>query len=348
MKTIKLGILGSGFLQDFHMQAYKELGNVEVVTVGSYTREHAEKFAMKWGIGHVHWGSDAIDKVCSTKEIDAVSIGIPNDLHARAATLAAENGKHVICEKPLGRTAAEAREMLKAVEKAGVIHCYAENQVFFPLYQYAYEAVSNGALGAPYWVRSREAHGGPHAAHFWDVDRSGGGVALDMGCHCVEVARKVFNNDVPVEVMEWGDLVVHKDKTRGEDNCLIVVRYKHGQIGQAENSWSTRAGLDLRMEIHGKEGALFVDPTRETGIKIFSARGAGYTVEKGEGDKGWLFPCPNEYMVYGYYDELKHFTQCIADGKMPIETFKDGVVVNAILDAGYKSAKEKRWMPVEL
>nr|MDO8115415.1 Gfo/Idh/MocA family oxidoreductase [Candidatus Sigynarchaeota archaeon] len=347
MKPVKIGLLGAGFLQDFHMQAYKELGNVDIVAVGSQTKEHAQKFAQKWGIKNFVFGDGAIEELCAMKDIDVVSIGIPNDLHTKAIKCAAENKKHVICEKPLGRTAAEARESLKFAEKAGIIHCYAENQVFFPLYQNAYETVKNGALGDVYWVRSREAHGGPHAAHFWDIARSGGGVGLDMGCHCVEVARKIFN-DTPVEVMMWADLFVHKDKTKGEDNCLICVRYKHGQLGQAENSWSTRAGLDLRLEAHGKEGAVFVDPTRETGIKVFTSRGLNYTVEKGESEKGWLYPLPNEYMVYGYYDELKHFTKCIAEGKSPIETFKDGVIVNAILDAGYKSVKEKKWVPIEL
>jgi predicted dehydrogenase len=346
MKPVKIGLLGAGFVQDFHMQAYKELPNVEIVAVGAQSEEHAQQFAQKWGIEHYYFGDEAIESICTMEEIDAVSIGIPNDLHCKAVKFAAENGKHVICEKPLGRTVAEAKESLKAVEKAGVIHCYAENQVFFPLYQNAYDSIKKGALGDVYWVRSREAHGGPHAAHFWDITRSGGGVGLDMGCHCVEVARKIFNNETPVEVMMWADLFVHKDKTKGEDNCLICVKYKHGQLGQAENSWSTRAGLDLRMEAHGSEGALFVDPTRETGIKLFTTRGIDYTVEKGESETGWLYPLPNEYVAYGYYAELKHFTRCIADGEIPMETFKDGVIVNAILDAGYKSVKEKKWVPV--
>ena len=107
-------------------------------------------------------------------------------------------------------------------------------------------------------------------------------------------------------------------------------------------------GLDLRTEIYGKEGSIFMDNTRETGIKIFSSAGMGYVVEKGESDKGWMYPVPNEQVVYGYYDELKHFVNCMIEGKEPIETFKDGLVVNAILDAGYASMKEKKWIPVEL
>ncbi|MFX0099092.1 MAG: Gfo/Idh/MocA family protein [Candidatus Hodarchaeota archaeon] len=343
MKKLKIGILGAGFVQNFHMQSYKEIPNADIVAVGAYEKEEVDVFSKKWNIPNSVFGEDAIEKLCSMKEIDAVCIGIPNEFHARAAKAAAENGKHVICEKPLGRTAEEAKEMLDAVTKAGVIHCYAENQLFFPMYDYAFKAIENGAVGDVYWVRSREAHGGPHSLHFWKF-----GVGLDMGCHSVEVARRAFGNDTPVEVMMWGETITHGDKTDAEDNCVILVKYKHGQLGQAENSWSTRAGLDLRTEIYGKKGDIFMDNTRETGIKIFSTAGLGYVVEKAESDKGWMFPVPNEHVVYGYYDELKHFVNCMIEGKEPTETFKDGVIVNAILDAGFKSMKEKKWIPVDL
>ncbi|MHA1792169.1 MAG: Gfo/Idh/MocA family protein [Promethearchaeota archaeon] len=345
MKKLKIGLLGSGFLQDFHMQAYKNIPEAEIVAVASFTKEHAENFAKKWNIKTCLHGEDAIQKLCETKEVDVISIGLPNDLHLKAARLAAENGKHVICEKPLARNAKEAREMLSAVEKAGVIHCYAENQVFFPMHEHAFNLIENKSLGDVYWVRSREAHFGPHSKWFWIPERSGGGVALDMGCHSVEVARKAFGNDEPVEVMMWADTLVHD--TKAEDNCTILVRYKHKQLGQAENSWSAHGGLDLRTEIYGSSGVLFMDNTRETGMKVFTTGSAGYTVEKAETDKGWMFPVPNEEYVYGYYNELKHFLDSIANDQMPIETFKDGLIVNAIIDAGYKSVKEKRWIKVE-
>ncbi len=346
MKTIKVGLLGTGFLQDFVMQAYREIPQAEVVAVGSYTEENATKFAETHKIPHVFSGETAIEDLCKLDVLDVVSIAIPNDLHLRAAVAAAEAGKHVICEKPLARTADEAHQMLKAVEKAGVIHCYAENQVFFPLYNHVYDLIRKGKLGNVYMVRSREAHFGPHSPWFWDPKRSGGGVALDMGCHSVEVARKCFGNDTPEEVMMWADTLVHE--TEAEDNCTILVRYKNRQMGQAENSWSAHGGLDLRTEIYGSEGVLFMDNTRETGMKMFSNIEMDYVVEKAESKKGWMFPLPNEYRVYGYYDEHAHFIESIVNEEPPIETFKDGVIVNAILDAGFKSVKEKKWTKVNL
>lgn len=286
MKRIKLGLIGSGFVQDFHMQALKEIPEADVTVIGSYTEENAVAFAEKWKIPKVYSGDSAIDDVCSDKDVEAVLVCIPNDLHLKAAKSAAENGKHIICEKPLGRTADEAYQMLKTVQKASLIHCYAENQVFFPLHQHAFENLRNNKLGDVYSVRSREAHFGPHSPWFWDPKRSGGGVALDMGCHSVEVARKCFNNDTPIEAIMWADTLVHD--TDAEDNCTILVKYKHDQMGQAENSWSAHGGLDLRTEIYGSEGVLFMDNTRETGMKMFSNIEMDYVVEKAESKKGWL------------------------------------------------------------
>lgn len=340
---VKIGLLGSGFLQDFHMQAYKEIPGVEIVAVGAYTEEEASTFAGKWKIPAYYFGEDAIGQVCSDPSVEVVSIGIPNKYHAIAAKLAAENGKHVICEKPLGRTGDEARQMLKDVEKAGVVHCYAENQVFFPLHAHAFETAKNGTLGDVYWVRSREAHSGPHSR--WFYEEAGGGVAIDMGCHSIEVARKFFGNDTPVEAFMWGRTLYHD--TKHDDNSIILVKFKNGQLGQAENSWTAHGGLDLRTEVYGREGALFLDNTRETGMRIFTNVGMGYSVEKSESDTGWMYPVPQEYRVYGYFDELKHFIECIRNGDEPIETFKDGVVVNAILDAAYESLKTGRWTKVE-
>lgn len=346
MSKLRIGLIGSGFVQDFHMEAFREIPNVDVVAVGSFTKEKAKKFADKWKIPNYFSGDDAIQKVCTLKEVDAVLICIPNDLHLNAVKIASENHKHVICEKPLGRTGLEAREMLKIVEKSGVLHGYAENQAFFPLYMAAYENIKLNKLGNVYLVRSREAHFGPHSPWFWDPARSGGGVALDMGCHSVEVARKCFGNDTPVEAIMWADTLVHK--TKAEDNCTIMVRYKNKQMGQAENSWSAHGGLDLRTEIYGSEGVLFMDNTRETGMKMFTNIQMDYVVEKAESFKGWMYPLPNEYRVYGYYDEDKHFVKSFLEGNLPSENFKDGVIVNSILDAGYKSIKSKKWEPVEL
>jgi len=344
--VVRVGLLGSGFAAEFHMQSYAEIPNAKVVAVAS--RSRAAEFARRWGVSKYYTGEDFIEKLCSDKEVDAVDIVLPNFLHLKAVQVCAENKKNIIIEKPLGRNLSEAREMLNAVNRNGVLHAYAENQVFIPQIERVMEMVKGRAIGKVFWVRSREAHFGPHSPWFWDKSLSGGGSLLDMGCHSIEVTRKIIGGRA-VEVLGWGDLLVHRDRTKAEDNSIVLVRYSGGELGQAENSWAAHGGLDLRYEIYGSEGAIFIDVTRETGIRVFTTapeERVGYVVEKAEVAKGWLYPIWREFELYGYLNELRHFITSFERGEMPRENFNDGVEVNRIIDAAYRSFTSKKWEPL--
>jgi predicted dehydrogenase len=348
LKKVNVGVLGYGFVQSlFHVPCYREISEANVVAVGGRRKEGVQEFAKSYGIKKVYFGDDFIERLCADPEVEVVDIGLPNFLHEKAAVAAAENGKHVICEKPLARNLDEAKAMLKAVEKAKVIHCYAENQVFVPHIVRAKELVEKGAIGDVFWIRSREAHFGPHSPWFWNPELAGGGVLMDMGCHSVEVARYLIDKK-PLEAYAWGATLVHK--TKAEDNSLALVKYEGERLGQSENSWAAHGGLDLRYEIYGSDGAFFIDPTRETGIKAFTVapeEKVGYIIEKAEVKKGWMYPVWREHEVYGYLFELQHFISCILKGETPRETFRDGYIVNCILDACYKSMKTGKWEPIK-
>ncbi|MEM1533906.1 MAG: Gfo/Idh/MocA family oxidoreductase [Nitrososphaerota archaeon] len=350
MGPVKIGILGSGFVVSFfHLPSLMEVPKAEVVAIGSRRQAPVEELARKYGVKKAYYGGDYLEKLCRDPEIDSVLICLPNFLHLQATIHAAENGKNVICEKPLGRNAEEARQMLDVVERYKVLHGYAENQVFTPQITRVKEMIDNGALGRVFWVRTREAHFGPHSDWFWNPELSGGGSLLDMGCHSVEVAR-YFIGDEPVEVMGWGATLVHGSRTRAEDNSLAFVRYRGGQVGQSENSWAAHGGLDLRYEVYGSEGAVFIDTTRETGIRVFTVapeERVGYVVEKAEVARGWMYPIWREHELYGYLHELQHFIQAFSEEKMPRETYRDGYIVNKILDAAYKSMKSGRWEKIQ-
>ncbi len=118
---------------------------------------------------------------------------------------AAAHGKGVACTKPLGRNGAEAAEMLRLVEEAGVFHAYLENVVYGTEMVRMREMVEAGAIGRPTTFRAREGHSGPHAAHFWDAELAGGGALLDMASHGTEAARFIFGKDAVAEaVFAWG------------------------------------------------------------------------------------------------------------------------------------------------
>jgi predicted dehydrogenase len=338
---VRIGLIGSGFVSNFYMLGLRDVANWEVPVVASTNPERAQAFASKWSIPEA---TNDVSGVIGRQDIDLVVLGVPNYVHRELALECCRAGKHVVCTKPLARNAAEAKVMLDAVKAAGVLHGYAETEVFSPAVIKARQYIEQGGIGDVLTVRSREAHAGPHEAWFWDKELSGGGAMLDMGCHTIEAARYFVGKENPVvEVIAWGDTLFHRDKTTAEDNAVLLMRFEGGQLGQSELSWIARGGLDLRNEVYGTEGTIFTDITRETPLKVFSRPGAGYVVEKADAETGWLFPPVDEAWIYGYREEMRHFVECVAKGEMPRETFEDGYVVNCVLDAAYKSMETKRW-----
>jgi predicted dehydrogenase len=177
---------------------------------------------------------------------------------------------------------------------------------------------------------------------------AGGGALLDMGCHTIEAARYFFGKDVPMtEAFAWGATLSHQDKTTGEDNAVALIKFANGGISVTEASWSMKGGMELRNEVTGTDGRLVTDSTA-TPVHGFITNPAGYLMEKADADTGWVYPIPDEARAYGYMEEMRHFVECFRDGTEPRETFVDGYVVNAALDACYRSMQSGRWEPIEL
>jgi len=342
----KIAMLGAGLIGRFYtmsLQGYR--GKDEVKVVCAVTEDEAAKFAAEFGIPK---STADMAKAIRDPEVDVVVIGLPNFLHKKAALLAAEAGKAVLCTKPLAINGAEALEMLEAVEKAGAFHGYLEDLVYTPKTLKALASAQKGALGKVLWARSRETHGGPHSDWFWNKQLSGGGAIVDMGCHCIEIARNfIGKGNRPLEVSCWADTQVHP--IDAEDHAVGLVRYDNGAIGQFEVSWTFRGGMDLRDEIAGTEGTVWLNHWLRTGFEMFTSVGqGGYVSEKSEGDTGWLFPVGDEVGSLGYVDMFLDMFKAMDAGKKPMEDFYDGYIVNAIIDACYKSAQSKKWEPVEI
>ncbi|HEY6902633.1 MAG TPA: Gfo/Idh/MocA family oxidoreductase, partial [Puia sp.] len=289
-----------------------------------------------------------MEEAIAHPEVDLVCISLPNNLHEIAVLLCCKHNKAVMTTKPLGRNATEARRMLEAVEDAGIFNGYLEDLVYTPKFLKAYESVKNGALGRILWAKSRETHPGPHSDWFWDIEQAGGGCILDLGCHCVEIARSFIGKDIrPVEVMCWADTQVKP--IDAEDHAIALVKYENGAIGQFEVSWTFRGGLDLRDEVMGTEGTIWINNFLRTGLEMFTTgKGADYVAEKAESNTGWLFPMGDEVNDLGYNHMFADVFNAYEEGRAPRETFYDGYIVNAILDAAYRSAKTKLWEPVRL
>lgn len=342
----KISMLCTGLIGTFYAQSL--LGHRSkdrIVNVYSRSEERSKEFGEEWDIPK--W-TTSLDEAINDPEADVVLIALPNFLHKEATIKAAKAGKAVLCTKPLAMNGQEAKEILEAVEKAGVFHGYLEDLVYTPKTLKALKSVRDGSLGKILWARSREAHPGPHSDWFWEPDKSGGGAIIDIGCHCIEIARSFIGKDIrPVEVMCWAETQVKP--IEAEDNALGWVKYANGAIGQFEVSWSFRGGMDLRDEVSGTEGSLRLDHFLRTGFEMYLSGGQeGYVAEKAESDSGWLFPVGDEVHSLGYNHMFTDMFNAMENGESPRETFYDGYVVNAIMDACYRSAESRKWEPVEL
>ena len=335
-KKVKVGIIGSQFISHIHTISLKRCAEAELLAVASPTPGNAQSFAAKHDIPY-HFTD--YKHLLALPELDLVVVGAPNNVHCPITVDAAAAGKHVVMEKPLCLNLAEADQMINACRKAKVKLMYAEELCFTPKYVRLKKLLDSGALGEPTLIKQSEKHDGPHAPHFWDVNRSGGGVTMDLGCHAIEFFRWMLGRPPIKSVYAQMGTHVHKDKTEGDDNALIIVEFANGVTALAEESWTKLGGMDDRAEVHGSKGVAYADLLHGNAIETYSAQGYDYAVEKAGSTKGWSFTIYEEEWNYGFPQEMAHFVDCVQNDKQPLVTGEDGRAVLEVIFAAYESAR---------
>ncbi len=338
-EKVRVGLVGSQFVSSIHARAFAACAAADVVAVASPTPGNAEKFAAEYGIEN-HFTD--YREMLAMSDLDMIVIGAPNNLHCQITVDAAAAGKHVVCEKPLAMNLAEADRMIAACREANVKLMYAEELCFAPKYVRLKELLDSGALGDPTMLKQSEKHDGPHAPHFWDVQRSGGGVAMDMGCHAIQFFRWLLDNKQVKSVYAQMQTQVHTDKTKGDDNALLILEFDGGCIGLAEESWTKLGGMDDRSEVYGSKGVAYADLLHGNAIETYSSTGYDYAVEKAGDTKGWTFTMFEEEWNYGFHQEMAHFVDCVQNDKTPLVTGEDGRAVLEVILAAYESAGSGR------
>ncbi|MBK8687552.1 MAG: Gfo/Idh/MocA family oxidoreductase [Betaproteobacteria bacterium] len=382
---LRIGFVGAGFMAQFHLRALLGVRNAIVAGVVSRTAPRREAFATRAnaeGLGPCTAYPD-LQTMLRTGGIDAIWIASPNhtrldamrEIHA-ARKAGVTSVFAVACEKPLARTLAEAREMLRLVEDAGLLHGYLENQLFSTAVQRGRDIVWRRAVpnsGRPYLARATEEHSGPHEPWFWDGERQGGGVLSDMMCHSVEVARFLLTKpgdarksltpvsaSATVSTLKWRRPAYAAElrrRTGGEIDYLtrpaedfarglLTLRDPDGNeaVIEATTSWAyVGPGLRITLELLGPEYAMEFN-SLATGLKVFLSRevtgSAGEDlVEKQNAEQGLMPVLDDEAGIYGYTLENRHFVDAFRAGRRPDETFDDGVAVVEMLMALYRSAE---------
>jgi len=335
---VKIGIVGAGFVGDIHHASFSGwVPNAEVVAVAS--PNNAANFARERGIPNSY--SD-YHEMLKDKEIDVIDIGIPNDLHCQVTIDAAKAGKHIIIEKPLCVTLEEADQMIEACQKAGVLLMYAEELLFAPKYVRVKTLIEEGAIGEPFLAKQSEEHPGPHMPWFWDVNRSGGGVLMDMGCHSIEYTRWLLGKPKVKSVTAYLHTFIHEERTKGEDHSFVIVEYEDNKVAMLEDSWAKGGGVDDRAEVYGNKGHTRADLLRGSSLLTYSEEGYGYAVEKAGSTRGYTFTMFEEIWNYGFPQEMQHFVNCALGKETCMETGEDGREVLKIMYAAYQAAGEGR------
>ena len=336
-ERVKVGIIGSQFQADIHAASFQIMPEeAVVVAVASPTPGNAEELARRYEITRAF--TDYHD-LLADPDIEMVTVAAPNHLHCEITVAAAEASKHVVVEKPFSMTLEEADAMIAVCRDHEVLLMYAEELFFTPKYVKAKEMADQGAFGNVFLVKQSEMHFGPHADWFWDVDRSGGGVFMDMGCHGLAFCYWFLNRARPVAITTHMGTYVHHDKTRGEDHSFAIVEFDNGAIGHIEDSWARRGGMDDRIEIYGSEGVTYANLHMGNALPTYSENGYGYAVEKAPSTAGWSYPVFEELWNYGFPQEMRHFARCVRGKEESQATGEDGRVVQELLLAGYESAR---------
>ncbi len=382
---LRIGLIGAGFIARFHVQAMVSVRHA--IISGVYGLSAAQREALAQEVNGLELGPcrafASLEAMLTSGEVDAVWILAPNDARLdvmseihRLVTSGKAPLVGVACEKPLARTLAEAREMLRLAESAGLLHGYLENQIFSTAVQRGKDIVWRRAApisGRPYIARAAEEHSGPHMPWFWQGRKQGGGVLSDMGCHSVEVARYLLTKpgaprsdltlvsaNATTGNLKWTrpeyvkklQAMMGPDVDYGrrpaEDFSRAALVFKdaegHEALVEATNSWAyVGAGLRISIELLGPEYAMEFN-SLGTGLKVFMSRaivgGQGEDlVEKQNAEQGLMPVVDDEAGVYGYVGEDRHMVEAFRHRRMPMESFADGVGVAEMLMALYRSAE---------
>ena len=165
---------------------------------------------------------------------------------------------------------------------------------------------------------------------------------MDMGCHAIAWFRWMLNNAPIKSVYASMSTVLHKDRTKGEDNSVVILEFENGVTAVAENSWAKHGGMDDKSEVHGTGGVVYADLFMGNAAISYSKTGYGYAMEKADTTIGWSFTVFEEVFNQGYPHELRHFIECVQQNKQPLVTGEDGRAVLEVMYAAYAAAGQGR------
>lgn len=332
---LKVAIVGNGNICNrAHIPAWRSVKDAEIVAVCDIMKERAERAAKEVNAK----AYTSIDDLLS-EEVDVIDLCVPTHLHAELAIKSLKAGKHVICEKPISNNLQDAKAMIKAAKENGKRLFIAHTRRFDPRFLRIKEAVDREKIGTPVYLQRSERSWLPFQDTWhWDPKKSGG-VLLDVGIHCVDMARWFLDAE-PIEVFAKGKTIREEAKRSGcYDFAVLLIKFKGEKRAIIEVSWA-----------HPKEWAPFYSNLTIIGTqgKIeYSDKDSNPMVVVTEGKISFpryspLLSAPLE----AFSGELSHFLKCITKGIEPRITPDDAYIALKVIKVAENSIKEGR--PIEI
>lgn len=372
-KQLGIGLVGYGFMGRTHSNAFRRVPNFfpgvyepVLIAVAARNEARARDFAAQWGYqrAETDWR-----KLISAPDIDLIDIASPNDTHAEIAIAAAEAGKMVLCEKPLGRTAAEASTMVDAVEKAGVPNMVWYNYRRVPAVVLAKQLIDEGRLGRIFhyrakflqdWTISKDLPQGGEGLWRLDVSISGSGVTGDLLAHCIDTALWLNGPIDEVTAMTETFIKERKHSLTGQiqqvgidDASAFLARFANGSLATFEATRYARGHKALyTLEINGESASLFWDLHDLHRLQMFDHRDEGRlrgwrSIHITDSDhpymKHWWVPGLQIGYEHTFVHQFADFLEGLESGSVPGPSFRDGLATDRITDAVLASAKSKTW-----
>jgi len=342
-KKLRVGIIGAGNIAtSAHLPAYAKLTDIaEVVAIADIVPERAKDAAEKFGIPSYF---ASVEELMANVDVDYIDICTWTAAHAPVCIAAAKAGKHILCEKPLAATLEQGLAMEKAVKEAGVqfmiavVTRYGAQQIKFR------ELYEEGVFGEIYaaktmYVRRR----GTPQGWFTDKEMAGGGPVLDIGVHAIDRTWYLMDRPKPVSVSAETSYRIGDFKTKGierwkpfdmgkgvfdtEDSATVFFRFEGGKTMMAEIAWAINGPQIATTQLFGSKAGCTFDP-----LTIY-----------GEDEEGYLSDTTPEITPNNHFEEeIRHFVECLNEGKTPISPMEDAVTVQRMLDGIYRSAAEHK------
>ncbi len=377
MKTLNIGLVGYGFMGRTHSNAFLQAPRFfdlpyrpVLKAVAARNAARVKAFAANWGYesSETDWRA-LVDR----KDIDVIDIASPNDTHREIAIAAAKAGKMVMCEKPLGRTAAEALEMVSAVETAAVPNMVWYNYRRVPAITMIKNLVDEGKLGRIFhyrtkflqdWTISQDLPQGGEGLWRLDVSVAGSGVTGDLLAHNIDTALWLNGPIVEVTAMTETFVKERKHSLTGkmepvgiDDASAFLCRFENGSTATFEATRYARGHKALyTLEINGEHASAFWDLHDLHRVQYFDHADEGRVrgwrnIHVTDGDqpymKHWWVPGLQIGYEHTFIHQFADFVEAAAGGKSPAPTFRDGLATDYVTDAVLKSAKSRKWEKVE-